>query len=225
MDLLENISLQEKKIKKIRKIIINWEKLNYESFPWRETGNSFHALIAEMMLQRTKAEQVLSVYIDFTVRYHNLREASQADKNEIRELFQPLGLRWRTEKIIELIELLSTDNLIPQSYNELVKLPGVGDYIASAYLSIHKNECKSIIDSNAVRLWGRVLGIKTNSETRRKKYFKNIIGRITPQKECRIFNLGVLDLSMKVCKKQPLHNFCPLNRICEYYKAMKSKDS
>jgi A/G-specific adenine glycosylase len=170
------------------------------------------------MLQRTKAEQVLPVYQNFISKYKTIAEATKAIKDDIREILNPLGLKWRIEKIIELIEKRGILNTIPDNYEDLLELPGVGDYIASAYLSIHKGECRSLIDSNAVRLWGRIFGIQTDSETRKKKEFKKLVELITPAQNHRIFNLGVLDITRKICKSNPQHLICPLKEICIFYK-------
>ena len=198
-------------------MIIEWEQNNYDSFPWRETDNDFHALIAELMLQRTRANQVVTIYNEFTSRYPTLKAAVKAEKNEMRDILSHLGLNWRIEKIIQLIEELKKYKLVPDKYEELVKLPGVGDYVASAYLSLHRDKYRSIIDANAVRLWGRLFGFQTGPETRRKKKFKTLVDRITPTKNCRLFNLGVLDLSRKACKTKPLHMKCPFIHICNHY--------
>jgi len=169
------------------------------------------------MLQRTKAEQVLVVYKKFVVNYPDLESASRANKDEQKEILRPLGLNWRIKKIIDLIEKVAELQRVPETYDELIELPGVGDYIASAFLSFHTEQSRPIIDSNAVRLWGRIFNFKIRPETRRKKSFRELVHRITPSKECRIFNYGVLDFSRKICKPKPFHLKCPLKKICSYY--------
>ncbi len=212
------------KIRKIRKILIDWESANYEDFPWRTTDNKFHALVAELMLQRTKAEQVLDVYTNFIGRFPDLESASHANKKEMRDILSPLGLNWRIDKIISLVEQLDTLGIIPEYYDDLIKLPGVGDYIASAYLSFHIGRFRPIIDSNAVRMWGRIYGFPTDPETRRKKWFKELVTRITPENNCKIFNYGVLDFSRKICKPNSQHTDCPFTDLCEYHHNMASSE-
>ncbi|MHA1788714.1 MAG: endonuclease III domain-containing protein [Candidatus Helarchaeota archaeon] len=119
------------------------------------------------MLQRTRAEQVESVYNIFTSKYSNYKEASK-NPTELLEIFTPLGLNWRNQKLVELIKVLSEQE-IPSNKKELMSLPGVGHYIANAYLSLHCNKKAPIIDSNAVRLWSRVLGFIPPKETHKKK--------------------------------------------------------
>ena len=146
-------------VQEIQSLLINWGGKNYRNYPWRSTKNQFHGLIAELMLQRTRAEQVLPIYIKFTTSYPNVEVAATEDPQIIFELLKPLGLFWRAEKIIDLINTLhSSGGNIPNTYSELVSLPGVGRYVASSFLSFHLGVKQSIIDSNVVRLYGRLFG-------------------------------------------------------------------
>ena len=99
-------------IPKIQDTLVEWGKQHFESFPWRITQNSFHALVAEMMLQRTKAEQVEPIYNAFTVRYETPSDALRANRDNLISLLKPLGLNWRIEKILECIKTLNADLLI-----------------------------------------------------------------------------------------------------------------
>lgn len=205
-------------IKRIQKVLLQWGRTNYSDFPWRSSNNHFHALLAEVMLQRTRAEQVIPVFRTFASRYLSPAEASK-DKEEIRNLVATLGLNWRGEKIIELVNTLKDlGGNIPTTLEGLTSLPGVGLYGASSYLSLHVGIRMPIVDSNVVRLWGRIFDFRTDRETRRKKWFLELADRLTPQEGFREFNYAVLDFTRVVCKPKPLHNICPLTKICKYYK-------
>jgi A/G-specific adenine glycosylase len=206
-------------VRKIRKLLMRWGRENYAEFPWRSTTSSFHALLAEVMLQRTRAEQVAPIFSRFAALYPSPREALVEDPCRIRALLGSLGLKWRAEKIIELVRVLNErDGTVPSSLKELMSLPGVGRYAASSYLSLHANVKASIVDSNAVRLWGRVFCLRTDAETRRKQWFLSFVDRITPRNDFRVFNYAVLDLTRKVCRPKPLHDLCPIASLCGYYR-------
>jgi len=209
-------------IERIQLALLTWGRKNRKHFAWRTTDNQFHALIAEVMLQRTQAKQVIDVYKKFCSLYPSPFDAAADDPEKIRELLRPLGLRWRTEKVLELIKYLSyIGNNIPHDFEQLLCLPGIGSYAASAYLSFHADVRMPIIDSNVVRLWGRVFGFETDSETRRKKWFIDIIDKITPEKDFKDFNYAILDLTLDICKTKPLHYLCPLASICKFYEESK----
>jgi len=205
-------------IENIQDAMIRWENENYQAFPWRETDNHFHALIAEMMLQRTKAEQVLPIYNEFIHLYSSLEKLTEDRESQLRTLLKPLGLNWRINNIVKTISILSEQMEIPVEYDSLTKLPGVGQYVASAFLSFHTKQRHPIIDSNAVRLWGRVFGFQTDSETRRKKWFRELVDVISPQNDIRLFNYAILDVTRAICKGKPLCSDCPLSDICQYEK-------
>lgn len=202
--------------KQIVRKLISWGKKNYRPYPWRDTASEFHALIAEIMLQRTKAEQVLSVYSRFTQKYKTPDDVCSDSPENVIVMLKPLGLDWRAKKIIE----FSTEtkmNAMPKTFSELIKLPGVGQYTTSAFLSLHKDERYPLIDSNTVRVWGRVFGLETNSETRRKKKFKELADSLTPQTNFKAFNYALLDFGSLVCKTVPLCKTCPINKMCCYF--------
>lgn len=205
-------------IEYLQEALICWVKENFQAFPWRETDNHFHALIAEMMLQRTKAEQVLPIYNEFIHLYSSLEKLTTDRKSQLRTLLKPLGLNWRIDNIVKTISILSEQMEIPVEYDALTELPGIGSYVASAFLSFHTDQRHPIIDSNAVRLWGRVFDFQTDSETRRKKWFRELVEYITPQNDIRLFNYAMLDVTRAICKGKPLCNSCPLTEICNYHK-------
>ncbi|MFX0101924.1 MAG: hypothetical protein ACFFCS_20330 [Candidatus Hodarchaeota archaeon] len=199
-----------KKIKFFQEHIIEWELENGPSFPWRKTKNKWHALVAEIMLQRTKAEQVVPVFIEFTKKYQSPEDFMNHGEAGV---FKTLGLAWREKLLRELAEIL-VGNAIPEEKRDLMVLPSVGDYIASAMRSFHFNLRDSIIDSNVVRLYGRFIGFKTGPETRRKPFFKELAEKMTPWEDFKTYNYGLIDLARQICKKKPVCDICPVSSQC-----------
>ena len=209
--MIDNVSDNE--IKFFRKKIIAWGKDNFEDFPWRYTKNKFHALTAEVMLQRTKADQVLPVFVKFTKKYK--KPSAYIISSEIN-LFRNLGLSWREKQFRQLCKILSASE-IPNEKEELIKIPCIGDYIAAAYRSLHLNLRDTIIDSNVVRIYGRFFSFPVNGETRREKWFIELSNKMTPKNNFYHFNYGLIDFSRKICGRKPSHKICPLRRKCKYY--------
>lgn len=204
-------------VQKICEKILTWGRDNYQDFPWRKTKNSFHALIAEIMLQRTRAEQVQPIYNSFAERYPNIQVAEKEEPAKILQLLSSLGLKWRAEKIVELIRFLAKSGKLPGNRDDLLRLPGVGPYVANAFLSLFANQKAPIIDRNAVRLWARIFGFEIKKETHRKKWFIDFTDKMTPEKDFKIFNYAVLDLTRVICKTKPSCNICPLSANCLYF--------
>jgi A/G-specific adenine glycosylase len=200
---------------RIIKAIISWGKPNFRKYPWRITSNRFHAIIAEVMLQRTKAQQVQTVYNNFITKFENPTDVCK-NPSTAKEILKPLGLNWRTKKIVDLSTVLMKKEKIPDSFEELILLPGIGQYAASAFLSFHCNQRFPLIDANTVRVWGRVFGFKTDNETRRKKFFKELANKMTPETNFRDFNYALLDLGNLICRIDPFCEKCPINQMCCY---------
>ena len=188
--------------------------VNPISYPWRETDNLWHAIVAEIMLQRTKVNQVLPAYEAFVLRFQTPQEfVSKNDSN----VFSGLGLSWRNDTLKEVARTFIRDG-IPKTQKDLLSIAGIGDYISSAIVSLHWGKRASLVDSNIIRLYGRFFGFSYDNETRRKKWFQIFVNDLTPQRNVLDYNYAVLDCAMIICKTRPRCNECHLRKACTFYK-------
>ncbi len=162
----------------IRRLLLAWFDRNQRDYPWRKTGNWFHLLMAEMMLRRTRADQVLSVYRKFLKIGSSPARASRIKKKNLLKMMHPLGLRWRAEQLIKTIDYLKDSfNLrAPESTDDLQKIPGVGSYSDAMLRNRLFGERIAAVDSNVVRLLcatGRVQSKSTFSPGTRLKFSPN----------------------------------------------------
>jgi len=200
-----------------RKTLRRWASRNFVSFPWRRSRNRFHGLVAEVMLQRTRADQVVPVFEEFVRRYPTPRHALMAPAHSFTNLLRPLGLRWRAKALRNLSRTLSKRSAgVPSTLDELKRLPGVGDYAAAAFNTFHLESPTTIIDSNIVRLYGRFFEFETGPETRRNKAFRVLADKVQPFKNGRLFAYGLLDFTRSVCTPRPHCAICPLRNKCSY---------
>jgi A/G-specific adenine glycosylase len=198
--------------------IIKWGLHNIDIFPWRETNEPVLQLTAEVLLQRTRAEQVVAVFNDISQSYWNIEKLSSLSLDEIRELIHRLGLHWRAKKLYELFSVISHayNGCVPLEYDSLIELPGIGPYSASAFLSLHQGIRKPIIDSNVVRVYGRFFGFEYGAETRRKKWLHQLANELTPKVRFCAYNYALIDFARKVCTRSPSHRKCPIRKHCDY---------
>lgn len=200
-----------------RKTLRRWASKNFASFPWRRSRNRFHGLVAEVMLQRTRADQVVPVFEEFVRRYPTSLHATRSPARSFTNLLRPLGLRWRARALRNLSRILSKRSVgVPSTLDELKRLPGVGDYAAAAFSTFHLESPTTIIDSNIVRLYGRFFGFRTGPETRRNRAFRVLAGKVQPTKNGRLFAFGLLDFTRSVCTPRPHCVICPLRNKCSY---------
>ncbi len=205
-------------IEQIQTILLDWGKLHFQEFPWRNPAQQWHGLIAELLLQRTRAKNVIPVYLDFIRQFPEPALLTLATVEAIEKVIYPLGLRWRAPLLKALGEaLVKNGNKVPENKTDLLNLPGVGPYAAAAYLSFHEEKRCSIIDANIVRLVGRLTGCPIDAETRRKKWLIEYIEALTPHHSVRNFNYALLDFTMEICSLSPKCDLCPLGaKYCTF---------
>ena len=197
-----------------------WGQEHFRSFPWRQTTDPYRILMAEVMLHRTQASQVVPVYASFVQRYPAAPAVASAPKDELHRVLYSLGLRWRIDLIHDMIECLTTGfgGEVPQGKAALLSLPGVSEYIAGAVRCFSWNLREPLIDTNTVRVIGRLFGQEIKPSSRRNRRFRELIAALVDPEEPRVYNYALLDLAAQVCaKKRPPHcTQCPLFTCCLY---------
>src|SRR5262249_24742396 len=124
----------------LRRALLDWGQTHFQSFPWRRPNQKWQGLIAEILLVRTKASSALQVYERLIRRCPTLETLAKLPEAELEMLVKPLGLTWRVHLLKKLARKLAspaTPPLETMRYDELLQLPGVGTYAASAWQSFH----------------------------------------------------------------------------------------
>lgn len=203
-----------------RKKLKVWGRKNFRPFPWRLSENPYHILMAEVMLHRTQASQVLPVYERFITCYPDISTLTQTTKGKLRRLLYPLGLQWRVDLLYKMaISLIRRfDGQVPQDKSDLLSLPGVSQYIAGAVRCFAWNFQEPLIDTNTVRVVGRLFGLEIKDSSRRNHHFKELIEMLVDPRNPRAYNYALLDLADSVCtkKRPPDCKRCPVAKWCHY---------
>ena len=200
----------------VTRALTRWGRRKARAFPWREQIPLWQALVAEMMLQRTRAQQVAPIFNQFRERYPSPAALAKASEDDLTELMRPLGLRWRVRLLHKLAqEIARLDGSLPLDQTALEALPGVGPYSAAATLSLHANRRAVLVDSNVVRVLSRLVGAPYDGETRRTRWFRELAETFTPPRAHRAYNYALLDLAALVCvARDPKCHECPILRWC-----------
>ena len=202
-------------------MILNWADDNLVEYPWRNKRNPYKVLISEILLTRTRAKQVTPVYTDFMTKYPTLNYFLKAELKDLKQLLKSLGLLFRAEMLIYLAFQLKNDydNKIPDTLADLKTLKGIGDYGANAILCFGFNERSSLLDTNFIRIFTRVFGIKSKTKTpKTDKFLWEISKAILPNDGYIKYNYGILDLGGKIClSRTPKCNICPIKKVCLFY--------
>lgn len=206
--------------------IVLWHHRHKRSYPWRTTKDPFRVLIAEMMLRRTKADQVKGVYKRLFNEFPNLNSLAIANNRRLFKILYPLGLKWRMPSFRSVAREIKDRyrGEVPAIREELKTLPGVGDYVAGAVLSIAFKKKEWIVDSNVVRVFKRYFGIRTSIEGRRDRHVIGMAKRYILYKNPRRANLALLDFTSLICKpRDPECGICPIIKTCFFGLRLRSK--
>lgn len=212
-----NVQYLKAKRLAISRSVLTWGRKNFINYPWRGTDAIWMALVAEIMLQRTRVSVVEPTWKEFIRNYPTLSMAATSDPDEFTRILKPLGLKWRSDNMREVLQRLNACQCFPRTKKDLMALPGVGEYIASACLSLHQNIRATIVDANVVRWICRMAGQEYHPETRRKRWLIEAAENLTPKLVFKDYNYGLLDLTMTVCTAKPRCGKCPLSTHCFYY--------
>lgn len=206
----------------IRRAVLDWIERSSRVYPWRQPDASiYEVLVAEVLLRRTTARAVARVHADFVRRFPSITALAFADENDLNGMLSSLGLqRQRSKGLVALAKCLTERHggNVPSSYAELVALPQVGPYVASAVLSLGYGITAPLVDSNVERILRRLFrGLSTERFSAR--LLRAVASALLPRNRQRDFNIGLLDLGALVCRyRNPECRQCPLSRACDYGK-------
>jgi A/G-specific adenine glycosylase len=201
----------------VRNRVIKWFENHGRSFPWRETTDPYHVLIAEILLRRTTATAVARVYETFMNRFNSVERLARAREPTIARSLSSLGLQSR--RAHELKKMASKiiknhSGAVPRSHQDLLALPGVGAYIASAVRNFAYGDPAPLVDGNVVHFLARVFGINYDGPTDSGawEFMTNFGGN---NQDAKLY-WGIIDLVATVClRRNPRCHICSLSEVCK----------
>jgi A/G-specific adenine glycosylase len=213
--------MQKEEIQFLRQALIEWYLANQRDLPWRKTKNPYHIWVSEVMLQQTQVNTVLPYYQKFLQRFPDIKHLARASLQEVLKAWEGLGYyaRARNFRSAAGMVLDQYGGAVPQSWQDVRKLPGVGDYIAGAVLSIAFDKPYPVVDGNVKRVLSRLFAMEAavNKSTSNKIY-QTAAANILDNRRPGIFNQAMMELGALVCKPQnPLCDTCPVQTRCKAY--------
>jgi len=206
--------------------IIDWYQNHDRDFPWRHTKDPYKIMIAEFMLHRTKAEQVVPVYLEFIRKYPDIKTLVWANFKDIEKVTEHLGLHWRAKHFSEAAKYVVNNykDKFPEDYNELKKIPGVGEYVAGAISTVCFNKPAPVVDSNIARFINRYFGLNLSGEIRKKKKIVELSAKLFEYENPGNLLFAAIDFTSLICKPgKPLCGKCLLKDKCNYVRSPSPK--
>lgn len=217
---------QNEKIKQkiifFREKIISWYLKNGRSFPWRNPkATNYDRLIAEILLQKTRAENIVTVYMKILDIFPDFYTLSTADPSYVEEIIKPLGLsKNRSQTLTKCAKVIinNYDGKIPSKKDDLLNLPGIGIYIVNAYLISEYGLKLAVIDTNFKRVFNRFFSVPMDGDPRRNPFLLEFAEFVVPNTQIKEYTFGVIDFAALICKnKKPKCEICILKKNCDYY--------
>ena len=218
----DNICMSPKAwAEKFKLVVLDWFNTHGRAFPWRTTSNPFHILVAEILLRQTQANRVAGPYQELISRYPDVNTLAEADVEELRDWFRPLGLFKRADYLVKAAKEI-VDNYcgeVPNNIEALLQLPGVGIYSARAVHCLAFGSSVPMIDESSGRLLRRVLGLEYKGPAFADRRLFEKVEVTFAGTTTKSFNLGLLDLAAQYCRpKSPDCHECPLYDLCAHTK-------
>jgi A/G-specific adenine glycosylase len=204
-------------VRAFRSRLLRWGKEHRRSFPWRETDEPFRILVAEVLLQRSRGKTVATVYDRLFTRWPTAEALSRARVDSIGSVIRPLGLVRRAATLKSLAMTIVEHGSVPRSMDELLDLPGVGRYAASATLAVAFEQRAPVVDGVSARVYRRYFGLSAVVPAVSDGQLWEVVSKATPPRRTRDWNWAVLDLAASVClPKVPRCEECPLRTLCAW---------
>lgn len=194
---------------------------NARTMPWKGEKDPYRIWLSEIILQQTRVEQGLEYYNRFVYQYPTVSLLAAAHENDVFKLWEGLGYYSRCRNLIASARYIAFDlgGFFPESYDEILKMKGVGPYTAAAISSFAYNLPHAVVDGNVLRVLARFFGIDTPIDSNEgKKYFTELAQSLLDKGSPSLYNQAIMDFGATVCKPQlPLCESCVLQKECDAF--------
>lgn len=204
-----------------KKQIINWFDKNKRDLPWRGTGNPYDIFLSEFILQQTRIEQGKPYFFRLKETFPTIKTLAFSSEETVLCHWQGLGYYTRARNLHASAKIICEqfNGIIPNDFNTLRKLKGIGDYTAAAIASIAFNQPVPLIDGNVFRVVSRIFAIETPIDTTQgKKDIQESLNRIFDFEHAGQFNEAMMDFGAMQCvPTHPNCEVCPMVHFCKAY--------
>jgi A/G-specific adenine glycosylase len=201
----------------IQELIPEWFFNQGKSFPWRSaTPHPYHVLISEYMLQQTQTARIAERFPIFLNQFPHIHALAQASNQEMILAWQGLGYNNRALRLRDCAKVIEEKHggIIPDDYESLIALPGIGPYTASAILSFAHRKDIAVIDVNIRRIYARLHGY-SNPDEMSLHAIQQFADDIFPRGKSSEWHQALMDIGSQWCKaRQAICESCPLQKHC-----------
>ena len=207
-----------KALRAISERILTWYARHKRDLPWRNTRNPYFIWVSEVMLQQTQVDTVVPYYHRFLKQFPTVEALAKASLQEVLKAWENMGYYARARHLHaaaqEIVKRMG--GMVPNTWDELIRLPGVGTYTASAIMSFAFGKSFPTVDGNAQRVLCRLYAIQGPIQrTSTQREIHDLAAQIIPPEDPGNFNHGIMELGATICKpRNPLCHACPVGDLC-----------
>jgi len=214
--------LNKNKAKYVQRLLLKWYEKNKRDLPWRNLKSNkqtiaYYVLVSEFMLQQTTVNTVVKRFNEFIELWPSIDKLGRISENRILRFWSGLGYYNRAKNLLQTIKIISRDfkSKVPQHYDQLIELPGIGDYTAKAILGIAFNQPVLPLDANIERIIARLYGIKTSLRLNKGK-IEDIASHYQSSNKASDLIQAFMDYGSAIClPRNPKCNECIVKKFCE----------
>ncbi len=199
-------------------LLINWYQKNKRDLPWRYSDNPYFIWLSEVILQQTRVAQGLPYYQKFIEHYPSVTDLACADEQEVLRLWQGLGYYSRARNMHRTAQIIVDEwgGEFPNTYQNLIKLKGIGPYTAAAIASFAFREPVAVVDGNVFRVLARIFGIETDIASHEaKKLFQSLADKLLDNDKPHLFNQAIMEFGAIFCTPlKPSCLYCQFSEVC-----------
>lgn len=199
--------------------LLAWYDKGHRSLPWREDPTPYHVWVSEIMLQQTRVEAVKSYYARFMKALPDIAHLAKAEEEEYLKLWEGLGYYNRVRNLNKAAKMIMEEygGEMPEDYEEIKKLPGIGNYTAGAISSIAYGKRAAAVDGNVLRVLSRLRADERDimQQSVRSGVEQELLP-VVPEDRPGDFNQALMELGAMVCipNGAPKCGECPWENIC-----------
>lgn len=170
--------------------------------PWRETRDPYKIWISEIMLQQTRVDQAWPYFERFIGEFPTVFDLAEADQQRVMKAWEGLGYYSRARNLHAAAKMIVSDfeGKLPEEYDEIIKLKGIGPYTAAAITSIAFGKANAVVDGNVIRVITRYFGIEDDvRRSRTTKLVQQHVDELISTEHPAEFNQGLMEIGSTVC--------------------------
>ena len=211
--------LKGRELAAFRKPLLAWFRQFRRDLPWRRTRDPYWVWLSEIMLQQTRVAAVIPYYERFLERFPNLHALAAAPEEEVLRLWSGLGYYSRARNLHKAAQKIVAEHggKFPSLPEDVLALPGIGNYTAAAILSIAFDQKQAVLDGNVARVLARLGAVRGDlRESARWQTLQNCADVCLEPKSPGDWNQAMMELGATLCSpKSPQCLLCPVARFCE----------